>query len=430
MQNSKISFFIFLLCSLAWTSFTLAQESAHYRIDNPNVNSYPQDPQFSGHGQGTGPCGCSCSPDCSCGCAETGVCHCHEGEYDENNYSEERDGLCCEHYGAPEYDCANCCLDLTQDPLYYAKYAGTSWAPLYPWGPLDTCNNECYRAQCCGLHGVWFPEEPTLFRPFVADPRQVTYSVGWRFNDKVVRRRNIIDVSYGDTCAIYRWCDICGGQLQFEVEGALWAIFDPLHDSSPLIDADYYVGFPLTFARGPWTFRLRAYHISTHIGDEFLLEHLGFNINENTAKQTPAPHKRFDRRNPSVENLDFFISYELTNQIRVYDGIGVVLAQDKSFRRHRWYLEGGLELRIPQLGFSDICNQIYGEPFYGMHYRWQGDFKRHTDMTYVLGYEIGKLSGLRRKLRAFVEYHDGYEIEGQFSRFATHYLSFRISYGF
>jgi len=267
---------------------------------------------------------------------------------------------------------------------------------------------------CCAGGGIWLPEDPILFRPFMADPREVDLSVGWRFNDNALTK-NVIDVSYGDTLAIYRWCNVWpwNGDLQIELEGALWAVFDPTYDSSPLINADYYVGFPITYAIDRWQFRLRGFHISSHIGDEFLLNHPGF-----------------DRRNPSAEYLDFFISHDLTEEIRLYGGLGYIVAQDKSFKFKRFYSAVGAELRLLSLGFLDCKDAIYGCPIFAMHFRQNGDFKRHADATYILGYEFGKLVGLYRKLRFFVEYHDGYCPEGQFWKVPDNYLSFRASYGF
>lgn len=267
---------------------------------------------------------------------------------------------------------------------------------------------ECY----CG--GVWLPEDPVLFRPFVADPRELDYSIGWRFNDQALVQ-NVIDVSFGDSIAFYRWCDVWpwAGQLQIELEGGLWAVFDPLHESSPLMNADYYVGVPITYAFGNWSFRLRGYHISSHIGDEFLLDHPGF-----------------DRRNPSAESLDFFVSHDLTSEIRLYGGLGVVVHQDESFKCGRFYASCGMELHVSRLGFTDIAQQVYGRPYYGMHFHFQTQQERHVNQTYVMGYEWGKLCGLQRILRVFFEYHDGYSLEGQFARCATNYCSVRCSYGF
>ncbi|CAF23299.1 DUF1207 domain-containing protein [Candidatus Protochlamydia amoebophila] len=280
------------------------------------------------------------------------------------------------------------------------------------WSSVEPETDAEY-ARSHNLWGIWLPEGPPMFRPFLADPRQLTYSVGWRFNDRATVK-NVIDVSFGDTLPIFRWCDIWKfrGDLQLELEGGVWAIFDPLHKSAPLIDADYYVGIPITYAFGNWALRLRGYHISTHIGDEFLINH---------------PH--FDRRNPSIEAIDLSVSWQ-KEQIRLYGVLGWVCCQDDSFRVGPFYLETGLELRLSQLGYRDHCNRLYSEPFFGMHFRYQSHFKKHINQTYVLGWEWGKVSGIRRKFRLFLEYHDGYSLDGQFCKRATHYLSFRGSYGF
>ncbi len=262
----------------------------------------------------------------------------------------------------------------------------------------------------CG--GIWFPEDPVLFRPFVADPHAINFSGGWRLNDQAFVK-NVIDVSLGNTMGIYRWLDVWGGQLQIEVEGAVWVCFDPLHNSSPLLNADYYGGIPITYSVGPWAFRLRGYHISSHIGDEFLLN-----------------HPEFDRRNPSAEYLDFYASYYPTDDIRLYGGIGAVVSQDKSYPFGRFYAETGLELHLSQLGFINDRQQLFGRPFFSMHFKFQTKQEKHINQTYVLGYEWGKLCGLQRVFRLFLEYHDGYSYEGQFSRSPTNYLSLRASYGF
>lgn len=283
--------------------------------------------------------------------------------------------------------------------------------------PIEMVGNEdCDSKEdpCESRSGVWLPEDPVLFKPLLADPREVCYSVGWRFNDNVLVK-NVIDVSFGDIITFYRWMDVgpWNGQLDLSLEGALWAVFDPLHYSAPLMNADYYVGIPVTYAFGPWAFRLRGYHISSHIGDEFLLN-----------------HPRFHRKNPSAEYLDFFASYYLRDDIRFYGGLGWVVAMDESFKIGRFYAEAGAELHMSELGFVDPCSQVYGRPFYGMHFHYQTKHEKHIDQTYVLGYEWGKLCGLQRVLRAFIEYHDGYSVEGQFFAYPTNYFSVRVSYGF
>ncbi|WP_079989493.1 DUF1207 domain-containing protein [Candidatus Protochlamydia phocaeensis] len=336
------------------------------------------------------------------------------GELNQGNSS-----YCCENSCEKINECDPCASEtsvvdqqLERDFDLYRQvhpeiYNENEWCEADP-------ETDCEFARSHHLWGIWFPEGPPLFRPLLADPRQATYSVGWRFNDRVIEK-NVIDVSFWDTFPIFRWVDVwCWhGDLQLDLEGGVWAIFDPLHDSSPLVDADYYVGFPLTYAFENWAFRLRGYHISTHIGDEFLLNH---------------PH--FDRRNPSIEAFDFFVSNQFTREIRLYGGIGWVACQDDSFRVGEIYLQAGLELRLPQLGYRDYCNRLYGEPFFGMNFYYQSHFKRHINNTYVLGYEWGKVSGNRHKFRLFIEYHDGYSLDGQFCKHPTHYFSVRGSYGY
>ena len=192
-------------------------------------------------------------------------------DYSDDNCVEEKAEVdCCKKVYDDEADAYR-----DNHPDVYQEY---NWYGIEPETDGEYARNH-------GLWGIFMPEGPPLYRPMMADPRELTYSVGWRFNDRVIER-NVIDVSFYDRFPVFRWCDLWKwrGDLQIELEGGVWAIFDPLHDSSPLVDADYYVGVPITYAFDNWAIRLRGYHISTHIGDEFLLNH---------------PH--FDRRNPSIE---------------------------------------------------------------------------------------------------------------------------------
>ena len=373
----------------------------------------------------TGPCGCDCMPNCDCGCATGKPCDCKKNHPSQNEIS--TNPSCelstIESYELEDQEKSSDIFDEQETRnIGFRSYEGNSNGIINIAPPSIDLNpqrcpfaeSDCDFARRCGLWGVWLPECPVLFRTLLADPRQINYSVGWRFNDQALGK-NIIDISFGDTLAIYRWNNIgpCHGELQLELEGALWAVFNPLSDDSPLINADYYVGFPITYAFGRWQFRLRGYHVSTHLGDEFILG-----------------QSYIDRRNPSAEFIDFFVSNDFTDEIRYYAGIGVIVHQDETFKTGRVFAEVGAELRLRHLGFTDFCNQLYGEPFYAMNFRFRKDFKHHIDQTYVLGYEIGKLYGLCRKVRAYIEYHDGYSLDGQFQKLPTNYLSIRFSYSY
>ncbi len=313
----------------------------------------------------------------------------------------------------PSEECPDPAGQIGCDGMGGEKVVGSDLYKDYDWYTTAPMTDYEF-ARENNLWGIWFPEGPPAFRPFIADPRQVTFSIGWRFDDRLLGN-NLVPVSFGDVFPIFRWVDLWNyrGDLELDIEGDVWAIFDPLHESAPLIDADYYVGFPLTYLFGNWAFRLRGYHISTHIGDEFLLDH---------------PH--FDRRNPSIEAFDFYFSDQFTRDIRLYGGAGWVTRQDDSFRVGSFYFQAGTEIRFSELGFHDYNNRLYGEPFFAMDFFYQTHFKHHINSNFALGYEWGKVSGLRRRVRVYVLYHDGYSVEGQFSKSPTHYFGIGGSYGY
>lgn len=306
-----------------------------------------------------------------------------------------------------------CCLKCTEEEAArWDHSAHCFWQGPYPCldGDVATCFGHC------GLWGIWLPEEGPLFKPLMASPRQLTYSVGWRFDDQALAR-NVIPISFADNAAFIRWCNVwpLGGQLQLNIDGGVWAVFDPVSEESTMLNADYYVGLPIEYAIGRWVFRLRPYHISAHVGDEFLIQHL--------------PHG-FKRKNPSAEYIDFFVSNYFTDEIRLYGGVGWIVQHDDSFNTGKFYWECGAEIKLYRWGFFDPCQHLYGTPFFGMDFLYYDTFSKHVDSTYVLGYEWGKVCGCFRKMRVFMEYHDGFNIDGQFCKETSNYFSIRLSYGY
>lgn len=56
---------------------------------------------------------------------------------------------------------------------------------------------------------------------------------------------------------------------QLDVEGAAFPRL-ALERNRDLVATDFRIGVPLTFRRGPWEGKLAYYHLSSHLGDEFL----------------------------------------------------------------------------------------------------------------------------------------------------------------
>ena len=171
--------------------------------------------------------------------------------------------------------------------------------------PCVECTHEdleCENTSCdvcsgsmCYPCGVWLPQNTVLFDPLIADPRQVTYSVAIRSDDDSLGSE-VIAVSMGDVFPFYRWRNVwpwCG-DAQLDLEAGVFAVFE-IAKSYPLLNSDWYLAPSLSYACDRWSFRLKFSHISSHLGDEFLV-------------QNPS----VVRVNPSREALEFHASYQLT----------------------------------------------------------------------------------------------------------------------
>ncbi len=275
------------------------------------------------------------------------------------------------------------------------------------------------------VNGIWFPQSTVLFQPLVADPRQPMYSAALRVYDKVAGHIAGA-VSLGDDFPIFRWRDVFWwhGDLQIGIEAGVWAVFsysgikkNSNGDVCEMLNADYFAGIPLTYAFDRWSFRMRLYHISSHLGDEFMVNHPKYCCGDD--------HRR---KNPSFEAIDFFTSYQFSSHLRGYFGPGVVVHSDNSFKIKPLYVEYGVELRI--FGRKLYYHRLYGTPFFAMHLEnWQ---QHHWDLGFTckLGYEISKLQGVGRKVRLYVDYHNGYSCEGQFFNERVKYGEAGFSWGF
>lgn len=127
-------------------------------------------------------------------------------------------------------------------------------------------------------------------------------------------------VGIGDRVGVFRW-----GRTQVDLFGAVFSQFDLGAPSFDLINADYVVGLPLSIRYRGFSGRLRVYHQSSHLGDEFLLR------------------SQVDRENLSFESIELLLSQTL-GPVRVYGG-GERLISPSPDDLSDLVGHGGLELR-------------------------------------------------------------------------------------
>jgi len=111
-----------------------------------------------------------------------------------------------------------------------------------------------------------------LFKPLLADPKRPRFYVSVIDVRLDERETTGAAVAYGGEYGLMRWPgQQLGDGWQLNLAGAVFAQFDLESPSMDLINADYTIGFPLSYRRGKNSLRLKLYHQSSHLGDEFLL---------------------------------------------------------------------------------------------------------------------------------------------------------------
>jgi hypothetical protein len=189
-----------------------------------------------------------------------------------------------------------------------------------------------------GTGFVLFPQD-RLFCPLIGDPKEprsfISYQRGeYRSIDDPAASddTDIGSVGLGDAFGLFRSGGPTAGEgVQLDLAGSIFAQFDLGTSSTDLINADYIVGLPLTIRRAAFSTRIRLYHQSSHLGDEYLLR-----------------AEDVLRENLSFESLEVLVSREL-GPFRAYAG-GELLVRRDPDTLGKGLLHGGLELRTLSLG--------------------------------------------------------------------------------
>ena len=165
-----------------------------------------------------------------------------------------------------------------------------------------------------------------LFEPLMADPRWPRFSAGYRYYTDDPDVDHAGAVSFGETFSLYR-NSLFGGRWEVGFQAAVFSVFDLNSDSMDLINADYWVGIPVSYRIGDFSVLGRVFHQSSHLGDEFLLRE-GID--------------RSRRINVSYEAAEALASYDIGEEFRVYGGFSYLFDQDPSDLKP-WGTQAGLE---------------------------------------------------------------------------------------
>ena len=193
----------------------------------------------------------------------------------------------------------------------------------YPFDPrLESASTKSAFAQ----HEWQLLPRGLMYQSYLAGPREPRFGYAWLYDTR--NETWVNDAAIGGRLGVLRFGDhdpFLPEGWQLDIEGAA---FPRLAETSlDLIATDYRFGIPLTSRRGPYQWKLAFYHLSSHVGDEYLL---------NTA---PG----FDRINFSRNAMVLGLGYFVTADLRLYAETGYGFLNDGG--NQPWEFQFGAEYR-------------------------------------------------------------------------------------
>ena len=243
--------------------------------------------------------------------------------------------------------------------------------------------------------------EHELFAPLLADPRQPRFSVSYLHYRTPAAEFSAASVAFGEYFGLASGFFGSSGSSQIGIQGGVFALFNLDAPSSDLINADYWIGLPISYRKGPWSYLLRIYHQSSHLGDELILGNPGIN-----------------RVNLSYEDMEFLVSYEW-ERWRLYGGGGYLLSSEPDLAPK--HLQGGVEyIKTRAAGRLSLIAAVDVQASEELDWR--------RSRSYQVGFELR--SGSPRRVRLMLEHFRGHSPNGQFYREPLRYTGLGLYFGF
>ncbi len=281
-----------------------------------------------------------------------------------------------------------------------ARQSGEGPADLPSWSPPADATVVAMAAE--DEEGIELLPSGTLFDPLIADPRWAHFSAAYQYFIDDEEIESAAAVSFGETFGLLGGPAPFEGRWQLDFQAAVFGLFDLDAESKDLINADYWVGLPISYRSKNERFAamVRFFHQSSHLGDEFLLR------------------DRVGRVNLSYEAADLKLSYNIGHGLRVYGGLGYLLNVEPadidpfSTQAGVEYLApftlGGGPLRLRPVAAADLQN------------REESDFS--SDVSLRAGVQFESTGKISQRVQLLVEYFNGRNPNGQFYARSLEYL--------
>lgn len=244
------------------------------------------------------------------------------------------------------------------------------------------------------------------FHPLLADPKQPQFFFSFLRLKTPVTKANVAAVGYGENFGLVKWLgDQPGDGVQLSLNAGLFAQFNLSTPSANLVNADYTVGLALSGRHGPWSAKANLSHLSSHLGDEFLID-----------------QPQVARVNLSTIALDGLLSYDWEHW-RLYGGGGYLLHRNPD-DLDRGLARAGIEYRATERLWK------LGRPVAGLDVASLEEQDWGTGISFKTGLEFGQPEPGRRSARLLAEAYKGFAPFGQFYNTEIEYYGVGFYLGF
>lgn len=241
---------------------------------------------------------------------------------------------------------------------------------------------------------AFLPGEP-LFRPLVADPREIHDSLSangaW----------DTYEGDIGDTIELLQWRPKDGSRWAWGIEGASDIQLDGLGNGVfPERVSDWYLGTYFSESAGQISNRLEYLHQSSHLGDSL-----------------------FDAETRIIftrESFRWTTAYDPSRQLRLYAGLGDYPHMAPNDRR--FYTHWGAEVYSADWPLAGTVVRGY----FGYDGKFLTESGGVLDQNFELGVQLRANQDSSRSIRLAVSYYSGNSNFGQFYRQADPHWSWSV----
>jgi hypothetical protein len=250
--------------------------------------------------------------------------------------------------------------------------------------------------------GIWLLPDGLIYRSYLAGPKEPRMggTIEWIDGDSTIS-----DGTFGARIAVLRFGTkdpVHPSGIEIGVEGAAMVRVD-LREELDVRSADYRAGVPIAWGDKRRQWKLAYYHLSSHLGDEFLLKNPDFPL-------------FFQSRDVLVLGY----SHYWTDCLRLYGEIGWAF---RAVASEPWEFQFGVE-QAPRTRTG-----LQGEPFFAIN----GHLRQELDFGGGLSVQAGwawRSDVSARLLRLGVQYYNGASTQYAFLPYHEQRIGIGLWYDF